>query len=230
MVRYALFFAPSPDSDLWRFGARTLGYDAATGQDVPFYSPAGAENWDRLTAEPRGYGFHATLKAPIHLAEGRTEADLVAAMNAFAAETPVVTLEGLEVSNIGPFFALTPLGDRTALNELAARVVVDFDDFRAPLSEHDRARRLANPLSERQITHLDRYGYPYVLDDFRFHMTLTGPIHADLRDGIRAHLEERFEAKVAPGAVEIDALTLFRQDASGARFRILARAPFRPAP
>jgi putative phosphonate metabolism protein len=229
MPRYALFFAPVATSDLWRFGSRVLGYDAATGEDMPFYSPAGAEDWERLTAEPRTYGFHATLKAPIHLAEGHVEADLLAAVESYAETTASVVLDGLEVTNIGPFFALTPVGDATRLNALAASVVIHFDHFRAPLSEKDRARRLAAPLTERQIANLDRFGYPYVLDDFRFHMTLTGPIHADLRDGIRAHLEERFEAKVAGGPVTIDALTVFRQDEPGGRFRIIARAPFKPA-
>lgn len=229
MPRYALFYAPAADSDLWRFGSRILGYDAATGAAVPFYSPAGAEGWEDLTAEPRTYGFHATLKAPIHLADGVAEADLIAAVDAFAAETRTVVLDGLEVNNIGPFFALTPSGDIARLNAFAASVVVHFDRFRAPLADKDRARRLAAPLSERQIANLDRFGYPYVLEDFRFHMTLTGPIHADLRDGIRAHLEERFEAKVGSGPVLVDGLTVYRQDEPGARFRILHRAPFMPA-
>src|SRR5215468_10868409 len=63
--RYAIYFAPAPESSLWRFGSATIGYNAASGRDIPATPPVGYEHavWDRLTEEPRRYGFHATLKA-----------------------------------------------------------------------------------------------------------------------------------------------------------------------
>ena len=65
--RYAIYYTPAPGSDLDRFGAQLLGYDAFTGVDLPFpdsilqMSP----DWHDLTRDPRKYGFHATLKAPL---------------------------------------------------------------------------------------------------------------------------------------------------------------------
>src|SRR6266436_2078374 len=74
--RYAIYFVPAPDTALYRFGAGALGYDCFTGADMATLDtlPVDAGAWRELTREPRRYGFHATLKAPFRLAEGRTEA------------------------------------------------------------------------------------------------------------------------------------------------------------
>src|SRR5258708_36961859 len=83
--RYAIYYAAAPDTDLDRFGARLLGYDAFSGKDLPF--PDGvlqmAPDWRELTRDPRKYGFHATLKAPLSLAPGQTQTELLAAGDAF---------------------------------------------------------------------------------------------------------------------------------------------------
>src|SRR5688572_2758569 len=86
-ARYAIYYVPAADSALHRFGAELLGYDAFSGEDLPF--PVGilqaAPDWGDLTNDPRKYGFHATLKAPMSLASGKTEVELLAACAAFAA-------------------------------------------------------------------------------------------------------------------------------------------------
>jgi putative phosphonate metabolism protein len=224
MDRYALYYAPAADTALARFGAAIIGYDADSGAEVPFLAPDSAEDWAALTAEPRKYGFHATLKAPFALADGADRAAIEADMRAFAAANAPVALDGLAVTAIGPFCALTPVGDATALDALASRAVVAFDRHRAPLTEAERARRLKSPLTPRQIRHLDAWGYPYVHEDFRFHMTLTGPLHADIRDAVRERLATRFAVAVGEGPVVVDQIALFHQPPGG-RFRIAARAP-----
>lgn len=230
MDRYALYFAPAADSALARFGAAIIGYDANSGADVPQLAPdgvAGAEiDWPACTAEPRKYGFHATLKAPFRLADGHSADALEAAVIAFAERAAPVTLDGLAVTTIGPFCALTPVGDASALNDLASRVVVAFEPFRAAMSAEDRERRLKSPLTPRQIRHLDAYGYPYVHEDFRFHMTLTGPLHADIRERVHAGLVAAHGDHVPAGPVAVDQIVMFRQR-PGERFRIVFRAPFR---
>jgi putative phosphonate metabolism protein len=225
MHRYALYYAPAADSLLARFGAAILGYDAATGADVPHRVPADVEDWPAATAEPRKYGFHATLKAPFLLADGVTRQNLEEGMAAFAAATSPVVLDGLAVTSIGPFCALTPVGDPQGVNDLASRAVEAFDRFRAPVTPADRERRLKSPLTERQIRYLDDWGYPYVHEEFRFHMTLTGPLHADIRDGVRSGLTAAYAEAVPAGPVAVDQIVLFHQ-APGERFRIVARAAF----
>lgn len=233
MTRYAIYYAPDPTSPLWRFGSGVVGYDAATHRDVPFSETAGlpGDAWRLLTEEPRRYGFHATLKAPFELAAGAEASDLLVRAQELARTLAPISLAGLRTAEIGRFVALVPAASSAELQALAAAVVERLEHFRAPLSEADRARRLKSPLTPRQITYLDRYGYPYVLDQFRFHMTLTGPIADGAeRARIREALAAAYAAAVPAAPALIDALVVFRQDSRNARFRIVARCPLTGPP
>ncbi len=130
----------------------------------------------RLTEEPRRYGFHATMKAPFRLDEKHSESDLLSALMHFSSSAAPVVIPRLKLHALGPFFALVPDEPVAALNQLANDVVVAFDRFRAPLSEVEIARRRPERLSEAQRHNVERWGYPYVFEEFRFHMTLTGPV------------------------------------------------------
>ncbi|MFG1243950.1 DUF1045 domain-containing protein [Xanthobacter sp. DSM 14520] len=226
--RYALYLAPPAESALWRFGSCVLGYDAQTGAepacpDLPGFD---AEAWHVATAEPRRYGFHGTLKAPFRLAEGKTEQDLVDAAAACAAGHHPFEMPPLEVRAIGPFVALVPAVAAPKLDHLAASCVLELEGMRAQLSPADMARRKPDRLSARQMGYLETYGYPYVLDEFRFHMTLTGP----LAEGERSHamnaLADAYRASGAEVPVNIGDIALYVQDTPAARFRILTRLPF----
>jgi putative phosphonate metabolism protein len=220
--RYAIYFVPAPGSDLNRFGADLLGYDAFGGTEARF--PDGitqaVPDWRDLTRDPRQYGFHATLKAPFTLAPGRSEAELVAACKTFAATTRPVPVITPVVEAISGFIAVVPAQSSAELSRLAADCVRDFDRFRAPLTAEDRARRNPSALTAAQAAHLDRWGYPYVMDDFRFHMTLTGRVPAERRDHLVALLQTRF-AVLHLRALAIDRIAVLRQDNAGSRFRVL---------
>ncbi|MBR0795410.1 DUF1045 domain-containing protein [Bradyrhizobium jicamae] len=217
--RYAIYYAPPPDSALHRFGSTMLGYDAADGRDLQF--PDGvAPDWRELTQDPRKYGFHATLKAPIALADGTREADLTDACAAFAGRArPIPVIEPV-VDAISGFIAVIPARGSDALRQLAADCVREFDCFRPPLSPDDRARRNPAGLSERQREYLDRWGYPYVMEEFRFHMTLTGRLGDERRGTVIAWLRERFAA-LELKTIAIDRIALFKQDDAASRFRII---------
>src|SRR4051812_47602386 len=194
--RYAIYFVPAPDSDLHRFGAAVLGYDPCSGGEPSF--PDGlaqaVPDWLELTRDPRKYGFHATLKAPFALADGGSEAELIAATESFAGVARQIPVIMPVVKAISGFIALVPAEACVPLNLLAAECVRDFDRFRAPLNAEDRARRNPQALTSNQVEQLDRWGYPYVMDDFRFHMTLTGRVAAERRDHLIALLRDRFAA------------------------------------
>jgi putative phosphonate metabolism protein len=226
MTRYAIYFAPEAASLLWRFGSSVIGYDAATGGDVPFAETAGLtpSAWSILTEDPRRYGFHATLKAPFTLSEGVDEAELIAGVMQLAETLSPVTLFALKAAEIGRFLALVPSAPSADLQDLASAAVEKLDQFRAPLTEADRARRLQSALTPRQIGYLDRHGYPYVHDEFRFHMTLTGPIgDATVRANCLAALSEAYARFVPAAPVSIDAMAIYRQERRDARFRIIQR-------
>lgn len=221
--RYALYYAPAADSPLWRFGSATLGYDALTGEDIPFAAPPGCEpdSWPALTAEPRRYGFHATLKAPFELAAGRSEAQLRAFAHNYAAGLDGVTLPGLNVSALGSFVALTPAEESEALQRFAFALVQAFEPFRAPLGPADLERRLRHPLTPAQRAYLEAFGYPYVGDAYRFHMTLSGSLPDSRVGPVRQALKEAYARAVPAGPVRLDRIALFRQESRESRFRLL---------
>ncbi|MFK4502927.1 putative phosphonate metabolism protein [Bradyrhizobium japonicum] len=220
--RYAIYFAAGADSALTRFGAELLGYDVYAGEEMPFPADASrvAPDWRDVTADPRKYGFHGTLKAPMALAPGRTEAELVAACAAFAGKArPMPSIRPV-VDSISGFIAVIPTEPVGTLQQLAADCAREFDDFRAPMTAEDRARRKPDKLTERQRDYLDRWGYPYVMEEFRFHMTLTGRLDAERRGPILEMLRARFAA-LGLETLVIDRIALFKQDDASARFRFV---------
>jgi putative phosphonate metabolism protein len=220
--RYAIYYAPPPHSELDRFGAQMLGYDAHGGADLPFPDAVtqAAPDWHELSRDPRKYGFHATLKAPMTLADGKTEAGLAAACASFADTTRRIPVIEPVVDTISGFIAVIPAAPSAELEQLAADCTREFDSFRAPLTPEDRARRNRAKLTPRQCEYLDRWGYPYVMEDFRFHMTLTGRLDADRRAAVMAMLRKRFAA-IGLRRLAVDRIALFRQDDGASRFRIV---------
>jgi putative phosphonate metabolism protein len=223
--RYSIYYAPAPGSALDRFGAAMLGYDAYESRDLPF--PDGVPpDWRNLTADPRKYGFHATLKAPMALADGKTEAEITAACEAFASAPRTIPIIKPIVDSISGFIAVIPATPSADLQQLAADATREFDSFRAPLTPEDRARRNPANLSPRQCDYLDRWGYPYVMEEFRFHMTLTGRLDAGRREAVVPMLRERF-AEIDLTRLAVDRIALFRQESATSRFKIIGHWPLR---
>lgn len=222
--RYAIYYAPAPGSVLDRFGATILGYDAQKAVDLPFPGEIGLPDWFELTQDPRRYGFHATLKAPMALAPDLGEDALVAACAAFAATPRAIPVIRPVVDTIDGFAAIVPAQRSAELEGLAGACVRDFDSFRAPLTEQDRARRNPAKLSPRQRDYLDRWGYPYVFEEFRFHMTLTGRLDAGRRAPILETLRRLF-SKGSTDELAIDRIALFRQGQPDQRFRVIGNWP-----
>jgi len=226
-MRHAVYYVPEPGSPLWRFGSSVIGYDSATGAvvDHPDHPLFRSDDHAQWSAAPRAYGFHATLRAPFTLIPDIDEDLLLQAAAAFASRQQSVVEPPLRVAELGSFVALVPSQPSDAINAVAAATVEAFEPFRAPLSEDDRARRLKAPLSERERALLDRWGYPYVFDAFRFHMTLTGPIgDAARRAEVAAGLAKLNDVLAEPFA--LDAIAVCRQETREAPFRLVQRFPF----
>lgn len=172
-TRFAVYLAPEP-GPLADFGSSWLGWDAAKGQKVAHPDlPGLPQPVAALTGTPRKYGFHGTIKPPFALAEGTTPTDLQTELAALTARLAPIRLAGLELTALGRFLALTVTGNAAPLADMAAAVVRTIDPFRAPASAAELARRRKAQLSARQDELLGLWGYPYVMDEFRFHMTLT---------------------------------------------------------
>ncbi|SSC70578.1 unnamed protein product [Ciceribacter sp. T2.26MG-112.2] len=220
-MRYALYFTPPADDPLTRSAAQWLGRDAFSGETIAIEAadafPAGT--MASLTADPRRYGFHATLKAPFELAPDRTEAELIAAFEGFCAVHPAFDIPSIVVGQLGPFFALIPAETQPPLQDFATAVVETFEPFRAALTDADIARRKPERLSETQRAYLLRWGYPYVREEFRFHMTLTGPVEPEQADAMRELASSRFAA-FTNKPLQISGLALFIEPERGAPFTV----------
>ena len=229
-MRYALYFSPAENHPLTKAAARWLGRDAFSNETFPTPVVEGltTEDVHELTADPRRYAFHATLKAPFELAEGRTEAELIEAFDRFVAENTAFDIPNTIVGQLGRFFAIVPDQVYPELQDFAARIVEDFEPFRAPLSEADFARRKPETLSPAHRANLERWGYHHVMDEFRFHMTLTGQVPAEHAPAMRAELDRRF-ADFANRPLAIDGLALYVEPARGAPFTALRWLPLASA-
>lgn len=221
--RVALYWAPEEDDPLHARGSAWLGRDASTGAALSQPALDGVDV-PALTAEPRGYGLHATLKPPFRPARGYRA--LLADAAAFATATAPFDLPPLAVQDLDGFLALRESAPCPPLRAFADGCVTALDDHRAPPTPEEIARRRPERLSETQRALLLRWGYPYVLGEWRFHVTLTRRLtpeeKAVVLPAATAFLGD------APGrARRVVALSIFVQMAAGAPFTIAARLPLR---
>jgi putative phosphonate metabolism protein len=223
-MRYAVYFTPRHDHPLVAHAERWLGRSLfgreVTGEPVDGLTMEARASW---IASPRRYGFHATLKAPFRLAEGCDEAGLIAGLDAFAATARPVPPARLDMENLRGFLALTFADPTPELDALAGEIVRHFDGYRAPMTAEERARRQPERLDETLRRNLDTWGYPYVFDAFRFHMTLTERLAstdaARAEEALRAHFAPLLETPVA-----VDRIALCREPAPGAPFACIHAA------
>ena len=225
LPRYALYYAPRAEEELAVAAGQWLGWNPEGGRARPrlvssLFSP---DRLAEITAEPRRYGFHGTLKPPIVLADGMSEPDFLAAVGTFAATQRPITVPSIELAELSDFLALVPAQRSIELNDLADRCVVEFDEFRRPAGDEELARRRAAGLSPRQEQLLLRWGYPYVLEEWRFHLTLTGRLpDAAERKAVRELLAQRFSGFLGR-PLQVRDLCIFRQSTPERPFTVLAR-------
>lgn len=214
--RFAIYYVP-PAGQLADFGASWLGWDVvrgceATQLDVP--------DLHDITMTPRKYGFHGTLKPPFRLIDDQTTAALEKAISALAVSMAPAVCDGLDLTTLGRFLTLTPRGETDALQRVAAACVRDLDAFRAPASAEELARRRTAGLSTRQDALLGQWGYPYVMEEFKFHLTLSGRLpEADITTWFE-RVQRVLPDLPAPFIVDQIALCGEREDG---RFEVLHR-------
>ena len=220
--RYAVYYAPRPGA-FADTAARWLGWDAVAARAV--VQPAVGFDLAGITADPARYGFHGTLRAPFRALAG---VDVGAAVAALAARLAPVVCKGLRLEDLEGYLALTPMGCEAALLDLAAAAVEGTEPLRAPLTAAEVARRRPEALSGRQRALLAQWGYPFVMEEFRFHLTLTGRLEAGrLEAGQAGPVAGAVAAAfgpVLPRPLVIEDLCLFGEAEVG-RFRLLHRYP-----
>ena len=226
--RYAIYAVPDPASPLFLRASRWLGWDSVAAAATQFPQRHELDNPESLDIElitrtPRKYGFHGTVKPPMRLAEGHDEVMLIAKAGKLASTLAPVTIPSLEIAVMGRFVALVPAKPNAGLAALAGSVVTGLDEFRRPSDDTEMETRRAAGLSARQEELLREWGYPYVLDEFRFHMTLSGWQDPDEVPMVQAMLAQWIGPFVAEPLV-IERLAIMGEAKDG-QFRLITWLP-----
>ena len=225
-ARYAVFFAPDNSSNLASYGACTLRrLPDAQAYEIDSNSFQDQSLAEQLTATPTHYGFHATLKAPFYLASGTSEQQLFEAVEEFCKSQKPIVLDGLKPQWLGSFMALSFAGQPQEIIDLASQCVTSFERFRAPLMAEDLSKRKPDSLSEVQKTYLYKYGYPFVMSEFNFHMTLTSRFECNEYPDYVEWLQNLYDEMV-PDTPYLDRLVVFSQVDRKTPFKQLAQFPF----
>jgi putative phosphonate metabolism protein len=222
-ARVALYYAPLPDDPLARLSTAWLGRDPVANAPAP---QPGIPGIAEVTAEPRQYGFHATLKPPMRLKPGRSWANLRTAVREMAAGIAAFELPPLAVTDLHGFLALHETAASHPLQALADSCVELLDEFRDPPTDEELARRRKATLTAEQDAMLERWGYPHVFSTWFFHMTLT----RRLTPAEKASFQPAAEAWFAPALAiprQVADICVFTQAAAGAAFTIAERFPLR---
>ena len=223
--RYAIYYVPVA-TELAQFGAQWLGWDINAGRAARLMQQPAFDHV-ALTDRPRKYGFHATLMAPFILADGVTYAQLERRVIDVAACHSGFGLT-LDLGQLGRFFALVPQPVSPQMERLAADLVTDLDNLRCPLTAAELQRRRKAWLTDVQDQLLQRWGYPYVFEEFRFHMTLTGSVPKSLNDHVAQDLTLRL-ASVLARPQRVSQITIVGEDADG-WFHSLSHIPLTGRP
>ena len=220
-LRAAIYWAPELDDPLHAAGSVWLGRDAETAATLP---QPDIEDLHAITADPRGYGLHGTLKPPFHLANGYPA--FVRDAHAWAGRVAPFALPPLSVQDLQGFLALRETSHCAALHALADSAVTALDLHRAPPSEAEMARRQKAALTPMQQSLLARWGYPYVMEEWRFHVTLTRRLSPEEAARVRPAAEAHF-AEIAERPRKVGTVCVFTQAAPGAPFLLAERLSLR---
>jgi hypothetical protein len=99
--------------------------------------------------------------------------------------------------------------------------VAALDAYRRPEDAAAQARRAAGR-TETQRHNITRWGYPFVMEDWRFHMTLSNPSADEpLMDAAKRHFAETLALPRRVASVAV-----FAEPAAGEPFQLLERIAF----
>jgi len=220
MERWAVYYSPPKGSLLWEIGCRWIGRDAESGRK--YEAPIGIDPtmWKTVTAIPAVYGLHATLKPPMAITDGIDSEALLLAVKELAQATPQFSTPPLALAWLDDFLILKPRCECARLSMLAASCVKELDRFRKP-----QTRQVPKTATARQKILNRRWGYPFVLDEFRFHITLTSKLTAEQRSVVKYAANEFFKPVLTNKPLPVDNICVFHQPEEGQDFYIKARFP-----
>jgi hypothetical protein len=222
--RYAIYYTPQPGTALAAFGRSWFGR-ANDGVTLQAFSDDGlaGTSFVKLAATPGRYtGLHALVRAPFAPRDGIGLDAIKTRLITFAQRRKPVATGPLTLARSGRFLVLRPVEPAPALDWLAAQCVAAFEDFAAAPGDTERAEFASPQLSDYQRLLLESFGDPYVLSEYRFSITLTGPLDAPHLERVSQALWPVLEEICATG-VTVDGLSLFGDAGGRTPMRLIGR-------
>ncbi len=187
--RYAIYYAPSENSELDLFGKCLLGWDPYKGVETTksdLSKLPSFKKFSSLVLTPKQYGFHGTIKAPFKLKNEYTYNDLENKVREISKQIHSFYFDQLIIKKLGNFIGLIPTNN-LKVNAVSNKFVEELDYLRDELSESEIKKRKPHKLTSNQKQMLFKWGYPYVFDEFKFHLTLTSKLNVvEIDDVLRS--------------------------------------------
>ena len=182
-LRFAIYYVPPSSNQLTRFAASWLGWDVYKGIKVN-YPMLDNLNYDieAIIRSPSKYGLHGTLKPPFSLASDRTFDELRLSVLTLSRSIKKFEIPDISLKSISGFIAIVPTIQNESIKYLARKCLEELDSFRAFESPEILNKRRFTGLSTSQECHLLKWGYPYVQDDFMFHLTMTSKLTSEVSE------------------------------------------------
>ncbi len=224
-ARYAICYAPEQGSTLEAFDRSWFGRlnSKPTASLVPGLT---FKRLEFLTTGPRNYGLHGTLKPSFELNPHTTEAALLAVAKIFAGRLGPITLPALELGEIGVIVSFVLTSSSAALEDLQSACVRAFDGYRQPLTNSQEESYKRNRLTVHQDKMLDHWGYPYVMEEFDFHISLTDPVPDEKERAAIMKALPKLAGAVLGKPLVMSEIAVFRQESEKEPMAIIARIPF----
>ena len=183
--RYAIYYAPPKESSLEEFGRYWFGWDPLNAKlinnkhRINYLNRFGIKNLiniDKNVLIPKKYGFHGTLIPPFKLNKNYSTNTLFKKTEEIAKKFKKFKFYKFKLKKINNFYAFVQNKKNNNINKLSNRLVRELFKFRSPLTKKEIDRRNPSKLSKLQLSILYKWGYPYLMSEFNFHMTLASEV------------------------------------------------------
>ena len=221
--RVAIYFLPKKNSSLENFGKNLLGRDINKKKKISltrrqkYFINRGFTFFDELKdycEQPAKYGFHATLKAPFRLKRNVKTKNFYDVISHIAAQHSRFKIKGLKIVYSKKFTFITSRKPNKLLINLENDLVKHLDTFRAELNKTEIKKRIPDSLTFKQNKYLKEWGYPFVFDQFKFHMTLMNQNNNKLSNKQKLELEKLIY-KISNNVIEFNEISLLGENKNG---------------
>jgi hypothetical protein len=169
---------------------------------------------------------HGTLKPSFELSPHTTEQELLTVATLVCRGLAPLKLPALELGEIANIVSLVLEASSVELENFATYCVRAFDGYRRALTPDQEEVFRKNRLTVHQEQMLEHWGYPYVNEEFDFHISLTDPI-PDERERHRVKdVLEGIAAPVLRKPLIMRELAVFKQNGTQESMSVIARIPF----